>query len=138
MRTTVLLALLLTTACSQVSGPTAPTPTTTPQPVTAPAPVPEPLPEPPSVPVPTPPPVAPKAWHGTTTHGTVLPANFDVEWRYTTLWFGPLTAEIALQDGGSVFARTPSFSIQIVHDSERGTWIYNGLAGQASGELNYQ
>ena len=140
------VALLATAglAFAACSSPTAPDPTPAPVPIAivvpaqpAPEPAPAPTPQPPApTPAPQPEPVWTATvdqahWYGAET----LPQTFVIEWRYTTLWFGPVTAPIQIHDDRSIFAKSDGFSIQLVFDGDHGTWIFNGLSGQASGTV---
>ncbi len=153
MKACVLILALALAACGSVQGPTAPTTSgstvSTPEappaspPAPEPAPAPAPIPTPPPAPQPPPEPV--KAWHATTETAqwyiapAPLPSRFDVEWRYDTLWFGPIVATIAAQDKHGILATIPpTVTIQIVLTGNHGTWTFNGIAGQASGTLIYE
>lgn len=154
MKTNPILFVILVAGLTACSGgsPTGPTPSPTPTPeppvVVAPEPTPAPpvpVPEPAPVPVPPSVPAPVKAWTGATeTAHWFGPApfggHFPIEWRYSDLWFGGITATIQIQDNRSIFARTADgASIQIVFaGGTYGSWTYNGLKGQASGTLEYK
>jgi hypothetical protein len=151
------IALSVLTACggsptapesvkSQVTTPVAapsPTPAPDPAPVPAPTPPPEPSPEPPTTPVPPPAPAPPPGvvtYHATVTNAhwygpVILPDHFDVRISEGRITFGPLTADVLIQDTKSVFARPDGASLQLVFDANGGSWIYSGQAGEASGTL---
>jgi hypothetical protein len=114
-----------------------------------PAPAPEPGPAPPAGPTPdgptnpAPPPGAPATvvtyqatvtsahWYG----AAVLPDQFDVQISDGRITFGPLTADVLIQDARSVFARPNGANLQLLFDGDGGSWTYNGEAGQAMGTL---
>lgn len=142
MRILMATAMVLTAACG--GSPTQPdsVPTKPETPVVTATVVPEPAPQVEPVPVPAPPvtpvPAPAPTWTASTTSAhwygpALVPATFAVEWRYTTLWFGSLVADIQVQDGRSIFAKGADFTIQIVIDGNTASWTLNGLDGQASG-----
>lgn len=142
----VLLGALvsLTFACN---APTAPTPT--PGPVVSPAPAvsPDPVvptPEAPPAPMPVPDPPAPRGdtfeaevgfahWYGP----AVFPGHFEVTITPVRVEAGARGFDILASTNGSVLAGTrnvETLSIEVRPDGT-GSWIYSGLAGQASGGL---
>jgi hypothetical protein len=70
-------------------------------------------------------------WYGP----TILPDKFDVRISDGRIVFGPLTADVVLQDAGSLFARPDGATLQLWFDGTSGSWAYTGSGGQASGTL---
>ncbi len=150
----VLAVMLLAAGCGHPL--TAPTPSPEPAPAPpaqtapAPAPEPEPAPEPPppvvTPPQPTPPPApAPKPqpqmtldattfaahWHHP---ASALPATFTIEVWADYVWLGELRLPRIALEGGSVLARSDTYTFTMTERAGRWQWTVNALAGQAHGE----
>ena len=70
-------------------------------------------------------------WYG----AAILADHFEVRIGEGRITFGPLTADVLIQDARSVFARPDGANLQLLFDGNGGSWTYSGEAGQASGTL---
>jgi hypothetical protein len=143
MKHFMLMALVVTAACS--GSPTAPAPTPTPIPDPPPVVTPAPDPEPAPTPVPPEPP-APRGftfdaeigfehWYGQ----PVFPGHFELAINPTRVEAGSHGFDILAAEPNyvSVIAGTRNVETLTIEYNSSGEWVwtYNGLAGQASGGL---